>query len=155
VPLFAFLCVELLPLSHSFSTPPSAFGVRISVHKPSLRPSTSVFARRSLQTSHTGTLPLHQSQPDQGESDQTVSNTDAFPPPWLIPFLVPALGGALFGFDIGSSSSVVRILGEKVTDLGEFGHGAEPVSGTRLSCSLSVEEQADVKLSRIRAARPF
>lgn len=37
-----------------------------------------------------------------------------------MPFLVPALGGLLFGYDIGSSSAVVRILGEKVTDLGKL-----------------------------------
>jgi hypothetical protein len=27
-----------------------------------------------------------------------------FPPPWLLPFLVPAAGGALFGYDIGTNS---------------------------------------------------
>jgi sugar porter (SP) family MFS transporter len=39
-------------------------------------------------------------------------------PPWLPPFATAALGGLLFGSDIGSSSSVVRILGSSV---GEFG----------------------------------
>jgi len=41
-------------------------------------------------------------------------------PPWLVPFLVPALGGALFGYDIGGSSSVVRILGEGTSSLGNL-----------------------------------
>lgn len=39
-------------------------------------------------------------------------------PPWLPAFGTAALGGLLFGSDIGSSSSVVRILGSGATDLG-------------------------------------
>ena len=44
---------------------------------------------------------------------------DGFPP-WLLPFLVPALGGALFGWDIGSSSSVVRIIGQGTSEFGQL-----------------------------------
>ena len=39
-------------------------------------------------------------------------------PPWVAPFSTAALGGLLFGSDIGCSSSVVRILG---TGASEFG----------------------------------
>ena len=46
-----------------------------------------------------------------------------FPPPWLLPFLVPATGGALFGYDIGATSAVTRILGENAGSLGQLGAG--------------------------------
>ena len=46
-----------------------------------------------------------------------------FPPSWLLPFLVPATGGALFGYDIGATSAVTRILGENAGSLGELGAG--------------------------------
>ena len=39
-------------------------------------------------------------------------------PPWLPSFSTAATGGLLFGSDIGSSSSVVRILGSGTTELG-------------------------------------
>ena len=39
-------------------------------------------------------------------------------PPWLIPFTTAALGGLLFGSDIGCSSSVVRILGGESSEFG-------------------------------------
>lgn len=39
-------------------------------------------------------------------------------PPWFPSFTTACLGGLLFGLDIGSSSSVLRILG---TGLSEFG----------------------------------
>jgi len=39
-------------------------------------------------------------------------------PPWLPAFSTAALGGLLFGSDIGSSSSAVRIIGTGATDLG-------------------------------------
>jgi hypothetical protein len=45
----------------------------------------------------------------------------SFPPPWLLPFLVPATGGALFGYDIGATSAVTRILGENAGALGNLG----------------------------------
>eukprot|EP00667_Euglena_gracilis_P005927 EG_transcript_5969 len=37
------------------------------------------------------------------------------PPPWLSAFAVAAIGGALFGYDIGASSSVLRLLGGSTT----------------------------------------
>ena len=49
-------------------------------------------------------------------NDKTSQNFT--PPPWLPSFLTAAAGGALFGSDIGSSSTVVRILGSGNTDLG-------------------------------------
>ena len=45
-------------------------------------------------------------------------STSAGLPPWLPSFGTAALGGLLFGSDIGSSSSVTRILGTGLTDLG-------------------------------------
>lgn len=41
-------------------------------------------------------------------------------PPWLPSFGTAALGGLLFGSDIGASSSVVRILGQGSSDLGNL-----------------------------------
>ncbi|EKX44485.1 hypothetical protein GUITHDRAFT_109605 [Guillardia theta CCMP2712] len=60
-------------------------------------------------------------QSNPNENDSGSSASAAAPngiPPWLVPFLVPAAGGALFGYDIGASSAVVRILGEKQTLFG-------------------------------------
>ena len=53
------------------------------------------------------------------ESLPSVTKNDGLPP-WLLPFLVPALGGALFGWDIGSSSSVVRIIGTGASEFGQL-----------------------------------
>ena len=39
-------------------------------------------------------------------------------PPWVAPFSTAALGGLLFGSDIGCSSSVVRILGSGASEFG-------------------------------------
>ena len=39
-------------------------------------------------------------------------------PPWLPAFLTAAIGGLLFGSDIGASSSVVRILGSGASEFG-------------------------------------
>jgi len=41
-------------------------------------------------------------------------------PPWFPAFSTACLGGLMFGLDIGSSSSVVRILGQGTTDLGQL-----------------------------------
>lgn len=54
-------------------------------------------------------------------------------PPWLPSFSTAALGGLLFGSDIGASSSVVRALGEGHSDLG----GLDPLQlGQVASASL-------------------
>ena len=45
-------------------------------------------------------------------------NSSSPTPPWLPSFLTAASGGLLFGSDIGSSSSVVRILGTGQSELG-------------------------------------
>eukprot|EP00960_Hanusia_phi_P052558 761519-Hanusia_phi.AAC.7 len=58
-----------------------------------------------------------QVNPNENEP-QSADPTAAGIPPWLLPFLVPAAGGALFGYDIGASSALVRILGEKQTLFG-------------------------------------
>lgn len=44
----------------------------------------------------------------------------SFPPPWLPAFGTACLGGFMFGMDIGSSSSVLRILGSGETDFGQL-----------------------------------
>eukprot|EP00466_Bigelowiella_natans_P013468 jgi/Bigna1/88840/estExt_fgenesh1_pg.C_390037 len=41
-------------------------------------------------------------------------------PSWLPLFAIPALGGALFGYDIGATSAVVRLLGTGSSDLGSL-----------------------------------
>eukprot|EP01035_Chromulina_nebulosa_P022676 gene22676-29361_t len=55
----------------------------------------------------------------KSNEDVQLSKPSALPP-WLPSFVTAALGGLLFGSDIGSSSSVVRILGEKVSDFGSL-----------------------------------
>ena len=51
-------------------------------------------------------------------SSESVNEKIGGVPPWLPSFGTAALGGALFGSDIGTSSSVVRILGEGQSSLG-------------------------------------
>ena len=41
-------------------------------------------------------------------------------PHWVAPFSTAAMGGLLFGSDIGCSSSVVRILGSKTAEFGSL-----------------------------------
>jgi sugar porter (SP) family MFS transporter len=57
-------------------------------------------------------------QPANKELDS--SNKMNLIPPWFPAFSTACLGGLMFGLDIGSSSSVVRILGEGGTDLGNL-----------------------------------
>jgi len=59
---------------------------------------------------------LHLLHASSSKSSSAVEGSS--PPPWLPAFGVAALGGLLFGSDIGSSSSVVRILGEGQSSLG-------------------------------------
>ena len=46
------------------------------------------------------------------------SSSSGLVAPWFPSFATAALGGGLFGLDIGSSSSVLRILGQKGFDAG-------------------------------------
>lgn len=58
------------------------------------------------------------SQSTKTTSTTTTSSLPSSLPPWLPAFGTAALGGLLFGSDIGGSSSVTRILGSGVTELG-------------------------------------
>jgi hypothetical protein len=87
------------------------------------------------------------------EDSEPAPQGGAFPPPWLLPFLVPALGGALFGFDIGSSSAVVRILGEGASDLGqlsaiELGYVASGSLAGAMAASAALIFAGDAKIGR-------
>jgi len=53
------------------------------------------------------------------QSSDVSEGTVSILPPWFPSFATACLGGLLFGLDIGSSSSVLRILG---TGLSEFGN---------------------------------
>lgn len=72
---------------------------------------------KAIQTRSTRSLThrLPAAQIDTGASEEPKSGGI---PPWVAPFSTAAMGGLLFGSDIGCSSSVVRILGSKS---GEFG----------------------------------
>ena len=68
---------------------------------------------------------VHQSQAANSRKLASRSDTDSLVevpkggiPPWVAPFGTAALGGLLFGSDIGCSSSVVRILGSGESDFG-------------------------------------
>ena len=58
---------------------------------------------------------LHTTQLDTDTSEEPKSSGI---PPWVAPFSTAAMGGLLFGSDIGCSSSVVRILGSKAAEFG-------------------------------------
>ena len=55
--------------------------------------------------------------PDNFDTNENVTPSL---PPWLPSFGTAALGGLLFGSDIGCSSSVVRIFGTGLTDFGQL-----------------------------------
>jgi len=54
-----------------------------------------------------------------GNKVQSTDKASGFPT-WLPLFAVPALGGSLFGYDIGATSSVVRLLGSGNSDIGSL-----------------------------------
>ena len=56
-------------------------------------------------------------QPTKVDVSEEESSSSGLPP-WLPSFATAALGGALFGSDIGTSSSVVRSITEGSTSLG-------------------------------------
>eukprot|EP00286_Rhodomonas_abbreviata_P014576 CAMPEP_0181331264 /NCGR_PEP_ID=MMETSP1101-20121128/24401_1 /TAXON_ID=46948 /ORGANISM="Rhodomonas abbreviata, Strain Caron Lab Isolate" /LENGTH=176 /DNA_ID=CAMNT_0023440697 /DNA_START=33 /DNA_END=559 /DNA_ORIENTATION=+ len=121
----ALLCclAASLPLCLSFSIPPSINLTPRSASRSNTFARPPVLPPRNQQRFNRRT-PLHQAQPDAPEqelTDEGGAPSQGFPPPWLLPFLVPALGGGLFGFDIGSSSAVVRILSENTADFGKLG----------------------------------
>eukprot|EP00607_Mallomonas_marina_P003103 CAMPEP_0182437210 /NCGR_PEP_ID=MMETSP1167-20130531/84888_1 /TAXON_ID=2988 /ORGANISM="Mallomonas Sp, Strain CCMP3275" /LENGTH=363 /DNA_ID=CAMNT_0024630039 /DNA_START=142 /DNA_END=1230 /DNA_ORIENTATION=- len=59
--------------------------------------------------------------PLEASSTSVSSTNEGFRiPPWLPTFGTAATGGLLFGYDIGSSSSVVRILGSGTTEFGKL-----------------------------------
>ena len=53
-------------------------------------------------------------------SEKSYKQENSVIPPWLPTFSTAAIGGLLFGYDIGSSSSVVRILGTGLSDFGSL-----------------------------------
>lgn len=62
--------------------------------------------------------PFAASQPSASVSSE--EQKKSLLPPWFPAFSTACLGGLMFGLDIGSSSSVVRILGQGTTDLGQL-----------------------------------
>mmetsp|Transcript_664 Transcript_664/g.900 ORF Transcript_664/g.900 Transcript_664/m.900 type:complete len:539 (+) Transcript_664:23-1639(+) len=56
----------------------------------------------------------------QVDTEDKQEKKDSLLPSWLPLFAVPALGGSLFGYDIGATSSVVRLLGTGESDLGSL-----------------------------------
>jgi hypothetical protein len=82
-------------------------------------------SRVSLARSRPSVLELRsQQEPEEVKGTASLFRDDEpFPPPWLLPFIVPAAGGALFGYDIGATSAVTRILGENAGALGTLGAG--------------------------------
>ena len=68
---------------------PRALLARAPLSSPS-RHTLSMAARRSV-------LALRSQEQAQETADEDEGGRQGFPPPWLLPFLVPATGGALFG----------------------------------------------------------
>lgn len=64
--------------------------------------------------------PLARAKPEPPD-DALVAPSASGLPPWLAPFVVPALGGCLFGYDIGAVSAVARILGSPEVATASFG----------------------------------
>jgi MFS family permease len=97
-------------------------------HPPTLRFNAAHASRRSYVAARALSALRGQQQveeKDQADVPGTASlfRGASFPPPFLLPFLVPATGGALFGYDIGATSSVTRILGENPGSFGDLGAG--------------------------------
>jgi sugar porter (SP) family MFS transporter len=74
-------------------------------------------------------------------------------PPWLPSFGTAALGGLLFGSDIGSSSSVVRILGSGTSEFGDvsalqLGEVASSSLFGAMVASLAIIQIGDTKIGR-------
>ena len=76
-PLMPRALLARAPLSSPCRPPPS-------------RHTRSVAARRSV-------LALRSQEQSQDTVGEDEGGRQGFPPPWLLPFLVPATGGALFG----------------------------------------------------------
>lgn len=90
---------------------------------------------------------------DLGKGEQQDGSLATVGPPWLPSFVTAALGGALFGSDIGTSSSVVRILGEGTSSLGqlsslEIGQLASVSLGGAVAASASLILIGDKNLGR-------
>jgi len=71
----------------------------------------------SLSSSSSSSTTLDNSNNSNNDNNNSNNNNNN---KWLPSFATAALGGLLFGGDIGGSSSVVRILGEGTTELGKL-----------------------------------
>lgn len=72
-----------------------------------------------IQKSSTRSL-SYRLQAAQIDTDSSEEPKTSGIPPWVAPFSTAAMGGLLFGSDIGCSSSVVRILGSKTAEFGSL-----------------------------------
>ena len=115
-------------------SPQVASSLRLGVHRAPACAPALVLGPRTSTRGRTSLLSLRSQQQaeetkdglQEGSRQGTASlfeENASFPPPWLLPFLVPATGGALFGYDIGATSAVTRILGENAGSLGQLGAG--------------------------------
>ena len=80
---------------------------------PNLAPGR-LLSKGCVRVTHTSTRAVV----GKGQEEQQQQQTEGGLPPWLPSFGTAALGGLLFGSDIGATSSVVKILGTGVSDLG-------------------------------------
>ena len=92
------------------------------------------FAMNTLrQHRRTSLSELAKTKPTASTASSSMGSLPSSLPPWLPAFGTAALGGLLFGSDIGGSSSVTRILGSGITELGAL----DPLQiGQVASCSL-------------------
>lgn len=124
-----------------------SLGMSLQVQKLNLSPfgrAVSVAPRQMLKSSSL--------QSSLGSESVDVKK-DSGIPPWLPSFGTAALGGALFGSDIGTSSSVVRILGEGTSSLGalsaiEIGQIASVSLGGAMFASGALIAIGDMELGR-------
>mmetsp|Transcript_30768 Transcript_30768/g.60205 ORF Transcript_30768/g.60205 Transcript_30768/m.60205 type:complete len:563 (-) Transcript_30768:212-1900(-) len=91
-------------------------GVTVPRQRPGLAKGPTALALSSRRSTRelSAIVPRAQGDSQASSTDQSVL------PAWLPLFVVPALGGSLFGYDIGATSSVVRLLGTGSSDLGSL-----------------------------------
>lgn len=90
--------------------------IRKYTHSKPITSSLS-FSSSSVTTDDSSNINIDTSNINNNKNDD---DTRSLLPPWLPSFSTAALGGLLFGGDIGGSSSVVRILGQGTSELGKL-----------------------------------
>lgn len=113
--IMIMVLMMMITSSSSLSTTKRHIVIRKYTHSKPITSSLS-FSSPSVTTDDSSNINIETSNNNNKNDDETRSLL----PPWLPSFSTAALGGLLFGGDIGGSSSVVRILGQGTSELGKL-----------------------------------